>query len=205
MTQEDIKKNFSQNLIKLRHSQNLTQLQLAEKLNYSDKSISKWEVGSVLPDIETLTNIAEFFGVTVNALIYPQKKKISMVFLQNHLFTTLIAFFAVWLMATIVYYVMDSVLDLNRLWLVFIITIPVSFVVLIVFSSMWFKKIWLILSISGLLWGVLLSVYLLVNNYSLWFIFIVGVVGQIVVLLSSQLKKLKKSGVYKNIKNDKSK
>lgn len=204
MTQEDIKKNFSQNLIKLRHSQNLTQLQLAEKLNYSDKSISKWEVGSVLPDIETLTNIAEFFGVTVNALIYPQKKKISIVFLQNHLFTTLIAFFAVWLVATIVYYVMDSVLDLNRLWLVFIITIPVSFVVLIVFSSMWFKKIWLILSISGLLWGVLLSVYLLVNNYSLWFIFIVGVVGQIVTLLSSQLKKLKKSGIYKNIKNDKS-
>lgn len=196
MTQEDIKTNFSQNLIKLRHMHNLTQLQLAEKLNYSDKSISKWEVGSVLPDIETLTNIAEFFGVTVNTLIYPQKKKISLAFLKNHLFTTLIAFFAVWLVATIVYYVMDFAWDLERLWLVFIVAIPISFVVLIVFVSMWFKKIWLILSISGLLWSILLNIYLIVNNYHLWFIFIVGVVGQIVVLLSSQLKKLKKPNMY---------
>ena len=56
MTNEDIKHNFSENLIKLRKAKNLTQLQLAEKLNYSDKAISKWEVGSVLPDVETKCN-----------------------------------------------------------------------------------------------------------------------------------------------------
>ena len=76
MTTEEIKENFSQNLINLRKAKSLTQLQLAEKLNYSDKAISKWEVGSVLPDVETLSHIAEFFGLTVNDLIY--KKKVSL-------------------------------------------------------------------------------------------------------------------------------
>ena len=70
MTLEEIKSNFSENLIKLRKSKSLTQLQLAEKLNYSDKAISKWEVGAVLPDVETLTHIADFFGLTVNDLIW---------------------------------------------------------------------------------------------------------------------------------------
>ena len=38
---------------------------LAQKLNYTDKAVSKWEVGSVLPDIETIAHIAEFFGITI--------------------------------------------------------------------------------------------------------------------------------------------
>ena len=75
MTSDEIKLNFSQNLINLRKTKNLTQLQLAEKLNYSDKAISKWEVGAVLPDVETISHIAEFFGITVNDLIYKKKTK----------------------------------------------------------------------------------------------------------------------------------
>ena len=54
MTHDELKKNFSNNLIRLRKTNNLTQLALAEKLNYSDKAISKWEVGSVIPDIPSL-------------------------------------------------------------------------------------------------------------------------------------------------------
>ena len=84
MTQEEIKSNFSQNLIRLRKENKLTQLALAEKLNYSDKVVSKWEVGSVIPDVETLTHIADFFGITVNDLIYPECKKVKKIFWKNH-------------------------------------------------------------------------------------------------------------------------
>ena len=59
MTQQEIKDNFSQNLIKLRKAKNLTQAKLAEELCYSDKAVSKWEVGAVVPDIETLVLIAD--------------------------------------------------------------------------------------------------------------------------------------------------
>ena len=183
MLQEEIKKNFSENLINLRKTNNLTQLQLAEKLNYSDKAVSKWEVGSVLPDIETLCKISEYFGITVNDLIYKKKEKFSQRFFKNHIFITLLSFGLVWFLSTIIYFIIEEGTATIRPWLTFIIAIPVCFIVLIVFTSLWFKKIWQILSISGLFWGLLTSVYLLIYRFDLWFIFIIGVVGQILITL----------------------
>lgn len=183
MLQEDIKKNFSENLINLRKANNLTQLQLAEKLNYSDKAVSKWEVGSVLPDVETLCRISEYFGITVNDLIYKKKEKFSKKFFKNHLFITLLSFGCVWFLASILYFILEEATEIIRPWLTYIIAIPISFVVLVVFTSIWFKRIWQILSISGLFWGLLTAVYLCIFRFDLWFIFIIGVVGQILIIL----------------------
>jgi DNA-binding XRE family transcriptional regulator len=190
MTQEDIKNNFSQNLIKLRKSNGLTQLALAEKLNYSDKAVSKWEVGSVLPDIETMTHIAEFFGTTVNDLIYPEKK-FRRVFWKNHLFITLISIALAWFLSATIFLILQQSTSIPRLWLIFTIAISISMVLLVVFSSIWFKKIATILSISGLFWSVIINIFLFINKASLWFIFIVGVTGQIIIIFWSQLKKIR--------------
>ena len=191
MTTEDIKTNFSQNLIKLRKAKNLTQLQLAEKLNYSDKAISKWEVGSVLPDIETIQHIAEFFGITVNDLIYAKKKNILKEFYKTHLCTTLLVTISIWFVATIIFFVLDSATSLQRTWLTFIFTIPVNAIVLIVLSGIWFKKIFVYLSATAFLWSTILAIFLAINNPQLWFIFIVGVVGQGVISVAMLLKKKK--------------
>ena len=190
MTQDEIKQNFSQNLIKLRKANNLTQLALAEKLNYSDKAVSKWEVGSVMPDVETMTQIAEFFGTTVNDLIYPEKKKFSKIFWKNHILITLLSFGLVWFLSTIVFFVLQQTTNIPRLWLIFIITIPVSFIVLVVFTYIWFNKLWRILSISGLFWSVILNIYLIINQPALWFIFIIGAVGQLLIIFWSQISKI---------------
>lgn len=191
MTQEEIKNNFSQNLIKLRKSKGLTQLQLAEKLNYSDKAISKWEVGSVLPDVETLSHIADYFGLTVNDLIYKKKERILRNILKNHLFTTLASIGLLWFISTIIYFVLAESTTLPRVWLTFIFTIPLTFVLLIIFSSLWFKKTWLYVSISGLMWGIIISIFIWVNQISFWFIFIIGIVGQICLFLVAPIKKLR--------------
>ena len=61
---------ISSNIVKYRKESGLTQLELAEKLNYSDKAVSKWERGDGLPDIEVLMRMSEIFGVTVNELCY---------------------------------------------------------------------------------------------------------------------------------------
>jgi len=53
----------------LREKHKLTQLELADKLNVSDKTISKWETGKGYPDITLLEPIAEAFGVSVTELI----------------------------------------------------------------------------------------------------------------------------------------
>lgn len=191
MTIEEIKTNFSQNLIKLRKAKNLTQLQLAEKLNYSDKAISKWEVGSVLPDIETIQHIAEFFGITVNDLIYAKKKNILKEFYKTHLCTTLLVTISIWFVATIIFFVLDSATSLQRTWLTFIFTIPVNAIVLIVLSGIWFKKVFVYLSATAFLWSTILAIFLAINNPQLWFIFIVGVVGQGVISVAMLLRKKK--------------
>ena len=53
----------------LRLQKNMTQLQLAEKLNVSDKAVSKWETGKGYPDITLLESIADAFGISVTELI----------------------------------------------------------------------------------------------------------------------------------------
>lgn len=69
MTEDQIKANIAINITELRKKNGMTQAELAESLNYSDKSISKWERGDGIPDVVVLQNIAELFGVTLNDLI----------------------------------------------------------------------------------------------------------------------------------------
>ena len=191
MTQEEIKKNFSSNLIRLRKTNNLTQLALAEKLNYSDKAVSKWEVGSVIPDVETMTHIADFFGITVNDLIYPEsKKRFKRIFWENHINITLLSIGTAWFVATILFFILQKTTSIDRLWLTFIIAIPISFIILIVFSSIWFNKLTTMIAVSGLAWSLLLTLFLFFNHTSYWFLFIIGVVGQLLIIFWAQLKKI---------------
>lgn len=56
-------------ICELRKENNLTQKELAEKLNVSDKAISRWETGKGFPDVNSLLALSEFFGVSVNELL----------------------------------------------------------------------------------------------------------------------------------------
>ena len=64
-----INENIAKNIIMLRKERKWTQQDLADKLNYSDKTISKWERGDSTPDIEMLAKVAEVFNVDINFLI----------------------------------------------------------------------------------------------------------------------------------------
>jgi transcriptional regulator with XRE-family HTH domain len=66
---KDIKLTIAKNISYLRQQAKLTQLELAQKIKYSDKSISKWERGESLPDIETLAKLAQIFDVQINAFL----------------------------------------------------------------------------------------------------------------------------------------
>ena len=65
-----VKMIVAKNLIELRKRKNFTQGELAEMLNYSDKTISKWENGDSLPDISVLASLAEIYGITLDDLIH---------------------------------------------------------------------------------------------------------------------------------------
>ena len=64
----DTKSIIANNIIELRKSKKWTQIELAEKLNYSDKAISKWERAESLPDVTVLQQIAALFSVSVDYL-----------------------------------------------------------------------------------------------------------------------------------------
>ena len=68
---DELKAVFAGNLIHLRTKAGLTQAELAEKIHYSDKSVSKWERAESLPDLQVAKELAQVFGVTVDFLITP--------------------------------------------------------------------------------------------------------------------------------------
>lgn len=190
-TENELKTNVSENLIFYRKANNLTQLQLAEKLNYSDKSISKWERGESLPDLFVLQSIADLFGITLNDLTQnkPHKKPKHRV---SRLLISLMYFGLVWLIATIAFVVL-GMLDLpgvsSAAWLSFIYAIPVSMIVLLVFTLLWGSKIHTFLTLTVLYWSIPLAFYLSFDYGKLWMLFIVIIPLQILTILWFILKK----------------
>lgn len=74
MELSDLKLISASNIINLRTARGMTQAELGAKLNYSDKTISKWERGEAIPDAFVLTQMAELFGVTVDELLSAHDK-----------------------------------------------------------------------------------------------------------------------------------
>ena len=65
---------LAKNLVYYRKASGLTQLELADKFNYSDKSISKWERGEGFPDVFVLKSLADFYGINVDDFYQEEHK-----------------------------------------------------------------------------------------------------------------------------------
>ena len=185
MSEQEIKQNFSKNLILLRKAKGLTQLALAEKINYSDKSISKWERGDVLPDIVTFRMVADFFEVTVDDLIStPSEPKV--VKRGNRVIITLLSCVGAFLCAFLVDRLMDVWGASEKSWLAYIYVLPVTGILWVVFSSIWFSLLSRFISVSYLVWMSGLALYLTMYQFAyanLWFLFIVCATFQVLVFM----------------------
>lgn len=163
----------AKNLTMYRKANGLTQLELAEKLNYSDKAISKWERGESLPDLYILQTIADMFGITLNDLVSEQAepKKNQNKFNKNVIM--LLSVGLTWLIAVIVFVIL-SMAQLPMLWMPFIYALPTSCIVLIVFTKMWKYRKLLFSSISLLYFTTALAVCMQLswkfNSYGLFFV-----------------------------------
>lgn len=194
---EDLKSIIAQNIIELRKEAGLTQLELAEKLNYSDKAVSKWERAESLPDIGVLKQIADMFNVTVDYLLKSdhtsereQAARISRRKQRNRGIITGISIMLVWLVATVVFFILDSTSAVNtaKLLICFAYAVPASLVVWLVFNSIWFNRRRNFLIISLLMWSSLASLFITLLGFNLWLLFIVGIPAQIIIFLWSGIK-----------------
>ena len=193
----NIKQNIAANIASL-ISKGITQAELAEMLNYSDKAVSKWERGESVPDICTLKQISDIFGISIDTLIsHPestseiintadnnngQKRK-------NRLLVTGISILGVWFIALFCFLLFLLISDGKTvLWQNFIIAVPISAIVALVLNSVWGKNKLNMLIVSVLMWSVLASICLLFIELRLWLILILGVPGQLAILLSFRIR-----------------
>lgn len=167
----------SNNLIYYRKKAGLTQLELAEKLNYSDKTISKWERKESLPDVYILYKLCDFYNITLNDLIY-KKKDLNSINTKKEKTLVLISFVGlVWLCATFLFITMLVFLEsIPYKWLIFIYAIPVSFILFTVFSVLHKLRVQLFYAVSGLIVTSIISLTLtldlLLSIKNIWFLVI---------------------------------
>lgn len=158
MTEQEFRGIVAKKIAYYRKLEGITQGQLAEILNYSDKSVSKWERGEGIPDAYVLSRIAEHFGVTLNDLTSVEEPKISGKFIKKREFVPYLSVGLVWLVAALVFFILEIIpVSIEREWLSFIYAVPVMFIVITVFSCLWYKNVARALSVSGIIWGVFVS------------------------------------------------
>ena len=196
----DLKLIVAKNISSLRREREMTQFELAEKLSYSDKAVSKWERGESIPDVVVLKSIADLFSVTVDYLLedeHPKKKNLShllKVKMQNHGFITGMAITLVWLLALFAFIIGDyfKAWTGHLHWLSFLYPVPISLVLWLIFNSIWFNPRKNFLIISLLMWSVLITIYislLVIWNIDLRLFPSLGLPGQAIILMWSKIKR----------------
>ena len=183
----DIKDNLAKNLMLYRKAKGLTQLELAEKLNYSDKAVSKWERGESVPDLAVLKQLADFYGVKIDTLIAEPKKAVlnSDKLSKKRVAIFLCSIGLVWLVAVLSYAMINLIFpSITHTWLSFFYALPITFIILLIFTAVW-KKPWVnTVAISLVIWSTLLAIFLTLlvalptPPANLWMLFLIGVPAQ---------------------------
>ena len=198
---------IGENLTFLRKKAGFTQLELGEKFNYSDKTVSKWEQGSVLPSVDVLKEIADFYGVSVDYILNEHstesefksivkqtpnftKKTVLVSLIISFIFAIgLVIYFAqVWNLKTADYHI-------NRWWVTFLWCIPLSFFVLyIAAKAVYHHQLTATIFSSLIIWSLLAAAYVTwypaaKDNGGYWYLFFIGVPLQVAIVLVYNLRK----------------
>ena len=205
MNNEELKIAVGSNIARLRREKGMTQADLAERINYSDKAVSKWERGESLPDVLTLLNLAKVLETDLNTLggcagqaeeaaetesapeltPEPVQKKEKRRYRADRGVIQKLSSILVWVVALFLYMVMDA-FGVKHLWLLFVAAVPANAIVLLSLRSAW--KLYGLnrILISVIMWGVLLTVYLLLlaaMEVNVWRILPMGLLGQAAIIL----------------------
>ena len=197
---EDIKNIVAKNITELRLLNNMTQMELAEKLNYSDKTISKWERAESSPDISILVEIANLFGVSLDYLVRAEnieetvKENKQKETKYNRKVISCISESVAWFIAIFAFIITSLITnEATFQWLYFVYALQIVLIVKLVFNSIWFNPRNNYFIISALMWSILAAIHItfLYFKINVALIYLLGIAGQIVVILWSFIKKPK--------------
>ena len=188
---EDLKFITAANIISLRTKEGMTQAQLAELLNYSDKSVSKWERAEAVPDAYVIKHMSEIFGVSVDYLLSSHNDWEPISQKQKRRYRSeiivLISMVGIWTLAFFIF-IIGWILG-HLFWMVFIYAIPISLITLLVFNSVWEdgKRNYYI--ISTLVASIFVMFYLALLRWNPWQILLLIVPAELIVFLAFRVKK----------------
>ena len=184
----------AKNLAELRKNNNMTQSDLAQKLNYSDKAVSKWERGESLPGIDVLYDIASLYGVSLDCLtsedgIVSEKTNVlkRTVVYKKGLIVALLSISVVWLIATVLHICFNIFMGLN-LWYFYCWAVPISAILAIIFNAIWGTRKNTFRLVSVLVWTLLICTCLQFLKYDIWIVLTAGIPLQIAILLWSKFQ-----------------
>lgn len=188
---EDLKFITAANIISLRTKAGMTQAQLAELLNYSDKSVSKWERAEAVPDAYVLKHMSEIFGVSVDYLLSSHNDWEPISQKQKRRYRSeiivLISMVGIW---TLAFFIFTIGWILGHLfWMVFIYAIPISLITLLVFNSVWEKGKRNYYIISTLVASIFVMFYLALLRWNPWQILLLIIPAELIVFLAFRVKK----------------
>lgn len=202
MNNEELKIRVGANIARLRKSRGLTQAELAERINYSDKAVSKWERAESLPDVLTLICLAEQLGTDMNTLTglqpanpeavsipepasVPEQPPVKKKPTADRGVIQKLCSILVWVVALFLYMVLDE-FGVKNLWLLFVVAVPANAIVLLSLRSAWKLYGMNRFLISVIMWGFLLVIYLLLlltAKVNVWKILPMGLLGQAAIIL----------------------
>ncbi len=190
----DVRPIISRNLAMLRKGKGLTQAELAEKLNYSDKAISRWEHGDTLPDVNVLCELCEFYGITLNDLIgeecvINETKEYSKEMNTYKIWRCILSSAIVWLIVTLVFTYALAISGSPSLWVLFVWAVPVSAIAFYVFGKGFLNTLVRFILSSCIMWTIIASVFVSLFPHIFWQLFLVGVPLELILFLTYKMKK----------------
>ncbi|MBQ9663178.1 MAG: helix-turn-helix domain-containing protein [Oscillospiraceae bacterium] len=200
MQLEELKLITASNLINLRTGAGLTQAELGAMLNYSDKTISKWERAEAIPDAFVLKQIGDIFGVTVDNLLtshdewkpIPTEEPETEQVLYSTDRIIAISIIGVWTLALTAFVALW--LANIIMWQVFVMALPVSILVYMILICAFHRRRHLQYVIAAFVLSLFVAGYLLsYPKYNPWQVFLIAIPAEVIVFLSCNLRMPKKA------------
>lgn len=195
---EEVKLVIASNIIRQRTKASMTQAELGEKLNYSDKTISKWERAESIPDVLVLKRMAEIFNVSVDDLLNthdqwdaPQDKSQGDAGRKySPTAIIMVAIAGIWTIATLIFIIFWVLGAIH--WSIFAYAVPVSLTTLLVLNSIWNHGRYNLPIVSALVFSLIAIIYIALIKYRPWQLLLIAIPAQTVVLLSFRIKRERK-------------
>ena len=183
---EDVKAIVSGNLVRLRKANGLTQADLAKLINYSDKAISRWEKGEVVPDLETIYALSEVYHVPVSAITEkaPEKEETDAPVsdVRQKVLSQIFLLCEIWFIIVAVYVYLHLMRQMN-LWQLFIWGVPACALAIWLFNRREQAGLLLFISASVFNWSLITCVYLHLLHGHPWYLYFIGLPLQGLILI----------------------